>query len=82
MPTPTFEELKHWAEQYVALWNAGDKGRWCMNRGTATAAPHPGISQAPIAKDSGLPRAVIRLRMLQAMIASACCDSGFRARSL
>ena len=31
MPTPTFEELKHWAEQYVALWNAGDKEAWIEN---------------------------------------------------
>jgi hypothetical protein len=31
MPTPTFDELKHWAEQYVALWNAGDKEGWAAN---------------------------------------------------
>ena len=28
---PTFDELKHWAEQYVALWNAGDKEGWAAN---------------------------------------------------
>lgn len=28
---PTFEQLKHWAEQYVALWNAGDKEAWTAN---------------------------------------------------
>ncbi len=28
MPVPTFDELKRWAENYVALWNAGDKQAW------------------------------------------------------
>ena len=32
--------------------------------------------QAPIAKDSGIPRPVIRFKMLQAMVASASCDNG------
>ena len=31
MATPTFEQMKHWAEQYVALWNAGDKEAWAAN---------------------------------------------------
>jgi len=31
MPTPTFEQLKRWADQYVALWNAGDKPGWIDN---------------------------------------------------
>lgn len=31
MPTPTFDELKTWADQYVALWNAGDKVAWEAN---------------------------------------------------
>ena len=31
MPTPTREELEHWAEQYVALWNEGDKEAWVAN---------------------------------------------------
>lgn len=31
MAVPTFDELKHWAEQYVALWNAGDKQAWIAN---------------------------------------------------
>jgi hypothetical protein len=28
MPTPTFHELKTWAESYPKLWNAGDKEGW------------------------------------------------------
>ena len=31
MPTPTFDELKSWADHYVALWNAGDKDGWAAN---------------------------------------------------
>jgi hypothetical protein len=31
MPTPTHDELKYWAENYVALWNAGDKDAWIAN---------------------------------------------------
>ena len=31
MPTPTFEQLKNWADNYVALWNAGDKEAWIAN---------------------------------------------------
>lgn len=31
VPTPSFDALKHWAEQYVALWNAGDKQGWVAN---------------------------------------------------
>ena len=31
MPTPTFDELKHWAENYPKLWNAGDKQAWIDN---------------------------------------------------
>ena len=51
-------------------------GRWCMNKNGA-AAPHSyDLPQAPIAKDSDLPRAVIRFRMLQAISASAACDFG------
>jgi hypothetical protein len=39
------------------------------------------LCQAPTGKDSGIPSLAIRLRKLHAMIASACCDSGSRARS-
>jgi hypothetical protein len=31
MPTPTFDELKNWAENYPKLWNAGDKQAWIDN---------------------------------------------------
>jgi len=31
MPTPRFDELKRWAETYVASWNAGDKQAWIDN---------------------------------------------------
>ena len=31
MPVPTKRELLHWAEQYVALWNAGDRAAWIEN---------------------------------------------------
>lgn len=31
MPTSTFEQLKHWADNYVSLWNAGDKQGWVDN---------------------------------------------------
>ena len=31
MTTPTLEQLKQWADNYVALWNAGDKEAWVKN---------------------------------------------------
>lgn len=31
MPIPTRDQLKKWAENYVALWNAGDKEGWAEN---------------------------------------------------
>ena len=31
MATPTFDELKRWAENYTRLWNAGDKQAWIDN---------------------------------------------------
>lgn len=31
MATPSFDELKQWADGYVALWNAGDKDGWIAN---------------------------------------------------
>lgn len=31
MPSPTFDELKNWAENYTKLWNAGDKQAWIDN---------------------------------------------------
>ncbi len=31
MPTPTREELKQWAHDYVRLWNEGDKEAWIAN---------------------------------------------------
>lgn len=31
MPVPTRQQLRHWAENYVALWNAGDKEAWAAN---------------------------------------------------
>jgi hypothetical protein len=31
MPTPTREQLQQWADNYVALWNAGDKEAWVKN---------------------------------------------------
>lgn len=31
MPIPSREALKQWAENYVALWNAGDKQAWVEN---------------------------------------------------
>jgi hypothetical protein len=31
MTIPTREELLRWAENYVALWNAGDKEGWARN---------------------------------------------------
>ena len=31
MPTPSREQLLRWADQYVALWNAGKKEAWAEN---------------------------------------------------
>ena len=31
MPKPSIQELKQWAENYIALWNAGDKNGWAEN---------------------------------------------------
>ena len=31
MPLPSREELLEWAENYVALWNAGEKKAWVAN---------------------------------------------------
>ena len=31
MASPSFAELKHWAESYTRLWNAGDKQAWIDN---------------------------------------------------
>lgn len=31
MATPSREQLLQWAENYVALWNAGDKDAWVTN---------------------------------------------------
>jgi len=31
LPTPSFDELKTWAETYVATWNSGDKQAWIDN---------------------------------------------------
>jgi len=31
MSTPTREQLKQWAHNYVALWNEGDKEAWIAN---------------------------------------------------
>jgi len=31
MAMPTREQLKRWAENYVTLWNAGDKDGWVRN---------------------------------------------------
>ncbi len=31
MPVPTTRQLLDWAENYVALWNAGDKAGWEAN---------------------------------------------------
>ena len=31
MSAPSREELRQWAESYVALWNAGDKEGWIRN---------------------------------------------------
>ncbi len=31
MSVPTFAELKQWADNYVALWNAGDREGWERN---------------------------------------------------
>lgn len=31
MPIPTKDQLKQWADNYVALWNAGDKEGWERN---------------------------------------------------
>ncbi len=36
MPVPSKEQLKQWADNYIALWNAGDKEGWEKNwRGVA-----------------------------------------------
>jgi hypothetical protein len=59
-----------------ALGTGRYERRWCTNR-NAAASPHSrDLHQAPIAKDSGLPRATIRFRMLQPIIASVSCDFG------
>ena len=31
MAVPSFEELRHWAQEYVRTWNAGDKQGWIDN---------------------------------------------------
>lgn len=31
MPIPSEQELKDWARNYIALWNAGDKEAWLAN---------------------------------------------------
>ena len=31
MPPPSFAELKTWAENYLTLWNEGDKEAWIAN---------------------------------------------------
>ena len=31
MGTPSRKQLQHWAENYIALWNAGDKDAWLAN---------------------------------------------------
>lgn len=31
MPIPTKKELKNWANEYVRLWNNGDKEAWAAN---------------------------------------------------
>jgi len=31
MSTPDFEALKNWADNYVRLWNAGDRDGWARN---------------------------------------------------
>ncbi len=31
MPVPSKEQLKQWADNYIALWNAGDKEGWERN---------------------------------------------------
>jgi len=31
MPYPSFEALKAWADNYIKLWNAGDKEAWIEN---------------------------------------------------
>jgi hypothetical protein len=31
MPTPSFEQMKQWAENYVKFWNSGDKEAWIEN---------------------------------------------------
>ena len=31
MSTPTFAQLKNWADNYVKLWNAGDREGWAAN---------------------------------------------------
>ena len=31
MATPTKQQLRDWAQNYVALWNAGDKAGWVRN---------------------------------------------------
>ncbi|MFO8011459.1 MAG: hypothetical protein R6U89_11735 [Dehalococcoidia bacterium] len=31
MAVPTQEQLKQWAENYISLWNAGDKEGWARN---------------------------------------------------
>lgn len=31
MPIPSKRELKNWAQNYIALWNAGDRSAWEAN---------------------------------------------------
>jgi hypothetical protein len=31
MASPTRQQLQHWAKNYVALWNAGDREGWARN---------------------------------------------------
>ena len=63
----------------------GRRWPWAMGRHLGAALVHESetcrrilrfgdLVQAPIAKDSGRPSFVIRLRMLQAITASAFCD--------
>ena len=53
MAIPTKKQMLHWAEQYVALWNAGDKAGWVENwRRIAPGNARPDAEYKFLSRDS------------------------------
>jgi hypothetical protein len=67
------------ASRRFADWCAA-RGRWCTNRDRGERWPSCGL-QASF-RETGMPRAVMRLSTLQAILASTFCAGSVRARSV